>query len=130
MTLNEIELREFARIMERLRSEVYYVDAIDVDERRFGEGLRRLIPFEARIVSKHKADEIYPVVSAASIVAKVKREERIKRIKEELEGKLNLPLGSGYPADLVTRRFIREWVNRFDSLPPYVRRSWKTVRRL
>ena len=48
-----------------------------------------------------KADAIYPIVSAASIVAKVTRDRAIQNWKgaESLQSKA-LPLGSGYPAGL------------------------------
>jgi len=129
-TLNQIELRAFADLMKILCSDIYYVDAVDVDDERFGEELSKLLPFDAEIISEHKADERYPVVSAASIVAKVKRDAEIRKIAKELEPELGLPLGSGYPADPITQKFIGEWVDRFGSLPPHVRRSWKTAKRL
>jgi len=129
-TLNQIEMEIFAKIMIKLHSDIYYVDSVDVNEERFKEGLSKIIPFKVKIISEHKADEKYPVVSAASILAKVKRDREIRKIASKLEPKLGLPLGSGYPADPITQRFIREWMNRFGSLPPHVRRSWKTVKRL
>jgi len=44
-----------------------------------------------------------------------------------LEKKINLPLGSGYPADPITKKFIRAWLNKYEKLPPYTRHSWKTA---
>ena len=130
LTLNEIELDHFAKIMKKLRADIYYVDSVDVKEERFAEELKKRLPFKAEIISKHNADDIYPVVSAASIIAKVRRDKEIKKIASELESKLGLPLGSGYPADIVTRRFIKEWIKKFGSPPPYVRYSWKTTKEL
>jgi ribonuclease HII len=130
MTLNQIELVCFSKVMTRLRSDIYYVDSVDVNEIRFGEELRKRLPFKAEVISKHNADDIYPIVSAASILAKVRRDKEIRKIASELESKLGLPLGSGYPADTVTQLFIKEWIKKFGSPPPYIRYSWKTTKRL
>ena len=46
---------------------------------------------------------------------------------KDLEKKLDLPLGSGYPSDVITQRFLHAWVNKYGSLPPHVRKSWKTA---
>ena len=86
--------------------------------------------FKPEIISKHKADDIYPIVGAASILAKTRRDEEVRDIELELRRKLNLPLGSGYPADPVTKRFLSIWVERFGRLPPYTRHSWKTAQKL
>ena len=129
MTLNEIEVNVFAAVMKKLRSDVYYVDSADVDEKRFGNALGEKLGFKAEIVSAHKADDTYIIVGAASILAKTTRDMEVRRIAEELESALGLPLGSGYPADPVTQRFLKTWIERFGSLPPETRRSWKTVKR-
>ncbi|HEC81773.1 MAG TPA: ribonuclease HII, partial [Thermoplasmatales archaeon] len=65
----------------------------------------------------------------ASILAKTTRDREVKKIARKLEDKLGLPLGSGYPADPVTQRFLKAWIERFGSLPPETRTSWKTVKR-
>ena len=126
MTLNEIELNAFVKIIKKLKPEICYVDSVDVNETRFCKNISEEISFKTTIISKHKADEIYPVVSAASIIAKSRREEEVKKIASKLEKKLNLPLGSGYPADPITQRFFRTWLDRFGKLPPHTRHSWKT----
>ena len=86
--------------------------------------------FKPIIISKHKADEKYPVVSAASILAKTRRDEEIQKIAQQLEKKLNLPLGSGYPADPITQKFMKTWLLRYGKLPPHTRHSWKTSKNL
>ena len=128
MNLNEIEVNAFSKIIKKLKPEICFVDSADVNEKRFADDIFANLSFKTNIVSKHKADDIYPIVSAASILAKTKRDEEIKNISMELEKKLNLPMGSGYPADPITQNFLRKWLDRYKSLPPYVRRSWKTTR--
>lgn len=130
MTLNQIEVNAFTKVIIKLKPEICYVDSADVNENRFSKDISAGISFKTTIISKHKADELYPVVSAASILAKSRREEEIKKIAEKLENKLNLPLGSGYPADVVTQKFFKAWLNKFGELPPHTRHSWKTSQRI
>lgn len=130
MTLNEIEVYAFSKIIKKLKPDICYVDSADVNEKRFADDILSNISFKPDIISKHKADDIYPIVSAASIIAKTKRDEEIKNIAMVLEKKLNLPMGSGYPADPLTQKFLRKWIDRYKNLPPHVRRSWKTTRNI
>jgi ribonuclease HII len=130
MTLNEIEVNAFSKIIEKLKPDICYVDAADVNDERFGKNILSRLSFKPEIISKHKADDIYPIVGAASILAKTKRDEEVQMIAQELEKKLDIPLGSGYPADPVTQKFLRKWVKTFGKLPPHTRHSWKTAQNL
>ncbi len=130
MTLNEIEVNAFSKIIEKLKPDICYVDAADVNDERFGKNILSRLSFKPEIISKHKADDIYPVVGAASILAKTKRDEEVQIIAQELEKKMDMPLGSGYPADPVTQKFLRMWIKTFGELPPHTRHSWKTAKNL
>lgn len=130
MTLNEIEVNAFSKIIDKLKPEFCYVDAADVNEKRFGKDILSRLSFKPKIVSKHKADDIYPVVGAASILAKTTRDENVQKLSKNLQKKLNLPLGSGYPADPVTIKFLRTWVETYGKLPPDTRHSWKTAQKV
>ncbi|MCU0850097.1 MAG: ribonuclease HII [Candidatus Thermoplasmatota archaeon] len=130
MTLNELEVFVYSKIIEKLHPDVCYVDAVDVKEERFGRDILSHLSYKPRIISEHKADAKYPIVGAASILAKVTRDQQVEQIAKELEPKLNLPLGSGYPSDPMTKKFLKAWVTQFGELPPYVRRSWETCQQL
>ncbi len=130
MTLNDIEVNAFSKVISKLRPDVCYVDAADVNEVRFGNNILSRLKFKPNIISKHKADDIYPIVGAASILAKTTRDENVRKIEKILRKKLNLPLGSGYPADPITKNFIKTWVETFGKLPPHVRHSWKTAQKV
>lgn len=130
MTLNEIEVNAFSKIIEKLKPDVCYVDAADVNDKRFGNDILSRLSFKPKIISKHKADDLYPIVGAASILAKTIRDENIRKIAKDLEKKLSRPLGSGYPADPITQKFLRTWVKTYGELPPHVRHSWKTAQKL
>lgn len=87
--------------------------------------VRRDTGFNGPILVEDDADERYVAVSAASVVAKVLRDRHIKC----LEGRYG-KLGSGYPSDPTTKRWIREYYERHGSLPDIVRKSWRTLREL
>lgn len=130
MTLNEIEVHLFTKIIQKLKPDICYVDAADVNETRFGKEISSKLSFKTKLISKHKADAIYPVVGAASILAKTQRDREIQRIAQELEKKLNKPLGSGYPSDPTTKEFLKTWFDLYRTLPPHVRHSWKTAQNI
>lgn len=130
MSINELEVHLFATLGKRKRADVYYIDSADVDEERFGMEFKKNLGFEAKIISKHDADNLFPVVSAASIIAKVERDAEMKKIADILQKELSIPIGSGYPSDEKTRLFIKKWIEKFGDLPPYTRCSWKTVKKL
>ena len=73
MTLNKIEVNAFTKVIKKLKPEICYVDSADVNEKRFGRDILSGLSFKPNIISKHKADDIYPIVSAASILAKTKK---------------------------------------------------------
>lgn len=123
-TLNLLEVRYFAALIDRLRPERVYIDAADVVEDRFGARIRELLSCRPDMVCQHRADQNYPVVSAASVVAKVARD----RAMDELEASIGRPIGSGYAHDEITRAFIRDWLKETGSLPPQIRTSWKTAK--
>jgi len=127
MTMNELEEMVYGRILGELQPEVAYLDAVDVYEKRFGESVRKQSGLRGTVIhSKHRGDSIFPIVSAASIIAKTTRDREIRKIAEEL----GYDFGSGYPSDPKTKRFLREWVQRNRELPPYTRHSWQTAKKL
>ncbi len=126
MSLNDFEAKLFAEIIEKLHPETAYVDAADVDEIEFKRAVQRELSFAVEVVSQHNADELFPVVSAASIVAKVRRDLEMRTIEQEF----GVPIGSGYPHDTETIAFLEKWIREKGSLPPHTRTSWDTARRL
>jgi len=126
MTINEIEVNAFSSIINKLKPDICYVDAADVNDSRFGKNILSRLKIKTRIISKHKADNIYPIVGAASILAKTIRDEEILKISKILQKKLNISIGSGYPSDPITIHFLNIWFETYGFFPPYVRNSWKT----
>lgn len=128
-TLNEIMVELFSHVLLHFRPDRALVDAADVKPERFASNLRSLCraggaePIE--IIAEWRADERYPLVSAASIIAKVHRDRSIR----ELEAELGTEIGSGYPADPRTIHFLKELLRagEREDLPRYVRQSWRTI---
>jgi len=123
--LNRLEARAMARVIMELSPEIAYVDASDVSAERFKQHILECLPFRLEIVSEHKADKIYPIVSAASIIAKTERDMVIK----ELERKYG-DLGCGYPTDPKTIEFLKKCLEKFEEYPDFVRKSWKPAKKL
>ena len=126
--LNFLEARMMAQVIGQLAPEQAYVDASDVNEARYAESIRESLPDHLKgmkIFSEHHADRTYPVVSAASIVAKVKRDAAI----ESLHGDYG-DFGSGYITDPKTMSFLRSWRRTHGQYPPIVRVSWKTIKEI
>lgn len=126
LTINEIEVQKMACAAIKLgKVEKIYVDACDTNEERFGQNLKTFLAYECEIISKHGADEMYPIVASASILAKVRRDTLIFNIRK----KVGYDFGSGYPSDKKTVDFLEKWFLEHGSYPDFVRKSWKTVRR-
>jgi len=123
--LNYLEAMAMAKAIRDLRPNRVYVDTADVLPDRFAGDILRVLDWEPEVVCEKKADVNYPVVSAASILAKVRRDSFISRLREE-----HGDFGSGYPSDRKTVVFLESILDEDDSTPDYVRASWSTVKRL
>ncbi len=126
-TLNEIEQKIMIKLVKDLKfipGEIY-IDAADVNAERFGEAFKREFP-SSKVISRHQADKYYPVVSAASVMAKVQRDQVIEKLSKEI----GEDLGSGYPADPKTKKFLRTYYSKNKKFPPFVRESWDTAKKL
>jgi ribonuclease HII len=122
--LNRLEAQVMAQIIDALKPDEAYVDAADVVEERFKHHIQEGLRFRAKVIAKHKADRTYPVVSAASIIAKVERDREIAA----LTGRYG-DFGSGYLADPKTVSFLRQWLETHGEYPDCVRKSWKPAKR-
>lgn len=122
MTMNAAVARAHAQVIRKLSPHCAYVDACDVNIFRYAEMVKSHLDNHCEIVSEHHADEKFPVVSAASIIAKVTRDRAIATLSKKFG-----ELGSGYPSDPVTIRFLNDWIDEHKEAPPIARKSWKTV---
>ena len=122
ITLNEIEHHFALKLLENAKCDIY-VDSFDVKPERLSNSLSE--KSGKKVFCAHKADSIYPSVSAASIVAKVIRDREIKNLSREYG-----EIGSGYPSDVRTIRFIREAIENGMDISKIVRTKWKTYQNI
>lgn len=122
--LNYLETMVMASVLRRLKPDKAYVDTCDVDSDRVARQIRSVIKFNVDITCEPKADDRYPVTSAASILAKVRRDALIEELKQKY-GDFN----SGYASDEKTQAFIDEWFKHNKECPSFIRESWATTQR-
>jgi ribonuclease HII len=121
--LNRLEAQAMAKIIEELKPDIAIVDAPDVLTDRYGDHIRECLSFSLQVMSEHKADKNHPVVSAASIIAKVERDRSIEALKAEYGD-----FGSGYMSDPKTQAFLEDLAAKQGEYPHFVRRSWKPAK--
>jgi len=122
--LNVLE-REVATLMiEKAQLDLAAI-ALSIDK-IIADGKRMFAPlcqrFE-RFESHDRAEERHAAVAAASVVAKVIRDDRFNCIKQQYETELGPIMGGGY-ANAATRRWLRAYVERHGKLPAECRLSW------
>ncbi|MBR9681829.1 MAG: ribonuclease HII [Candidatus Altiarchaeota archaeon] len=117
--LNVLERKAAKRIIAAAKPNQAFVDAFEknLDKKLQTQGVK--------IIAEYKADDTYPVVGAASIVAKVHRDRAIKDL-----AKKHGPMGSGYPSDPMTRKFVEAWIKEHKTIPDFIRKSWGTTRNI
>jgi ribonuclease HII len=121
--LNRLEAQTMAQIIHALKPDTAYVDAADVMEERFKHHIQEELNFKTKIISEHKADRTYPIVSAASIIAKVERDKDIATLTAQ-----HGDFGSGYLTDQKTMKFLKQWLETHGEYPACVRKSWKPAK--
>jgi len=109
------------KAIKKLNSDIAFIDSCDIKPKRFKIKIKSFTEKKIKIYSLHKADEIYTIVSAASILAKYIRDKEIYK----LQRRYGL-IGSGYPSDNKTRLFLKTWTLKNRNHPNFTRKSWKT----
>ena len=124
--LNNLESKFMTIIAENLNAKKIIVDSCDINPARFKEAIKKnLMDKGICIYSFHKADMDNIIVSSASIIAKVTRDNEILKIKKIIGN----DIGSGYPSDPKTKLFLNNEHN-IENYQKYIRFSWKTVKKI
>lgn len=124
--ISAIELVKYAIEAGAWITEVY-VDTVGKPE-KYQARLEQIFPGLKIVVAK-KADSTYPIVSAASICAKVSRDHAI-RAWQFREGSFKGGYASGYPNDPETKKWLSENVDAVFGFPRIVRFSWSTAEKI
>jgi ribonuclease HII len=150
--LNLLEIRNFFDIIMNLESTSFYIDTLSTPRytmNQFGKLfdsidknfsikvhlseqtsikfslIRNQKVFKSFVIST-KADRLFPIVSAASCVAKHVRDQKLRKIEEEWKLP-NLSLGKGYPNpnDLKLMNFLKEYKTRIQKKEfDFIRYTW------
>lgn len=129
--LNYLEAIKTAQIINHLTENetdkiTAIVDCPSVNIQSWSNDVQQLLENKNVILScEHKADRDHPIVGAASILAKEKREDEMKSLRQ----KYKTDFGSGYPADPKTKNFIQKNHNN-STFKDIIRFSWNTVKKL
>lgn len=123
--LNYLEAMVMGKVIRDLHPDVAFVDPADVVIDRYVKQIRRVLPFNLHMVCEKHADDKFLVVSAASILAKVRRDRFIEDLRERYGN-----FGSGYCSDWKTIEYLESWFNEHDYCPSFIRASWSTVKRI
>lgn len=121
--LNRLEAKVMASVINNIEADEVYIDCCDVNPERYRDYVGQHLKCSPKVYSMHHADAINVVVSAASIIAKITRDQEVQHIRTKYRS-----IGSGYPSDDQTMRFIRRWVKKNGSAPEFARKSWKPLR--
>ncbi|CAD7923197.1 unnamed protein product [Amoebophrya sp. A120] len=114
-----------------------YVDTVG-DPDRYANQLKAIFPQIPTIIVAKKADSLYKIVSAASVVAKVCRDHMLEEFafpeeSEKRERKAEIvtrEFGCGYPGDKQTIKWMGKNVQHVFGFPKLVRFSWETTDKL
>lgn len=119
LNLNWLEAHKQAEIINSLNPDKAIIDCPSPNCDKFREYLKALLKNKKiELIVEHKADVKYPTCSAASIIAKVRREEEMDKIKKKYGN-----TGPGYSSNLITQKFIKE---NWEKHPEIFRKTWAT----
>lgn len=125
VNLNKLEALKFGEILNFLEPDRAYIDAIETVPEKLRLFISKMLKKETELIVEHRADSTYLVVGAASIIAKVSRDQAVRDLEKKY-GKI----GSGYPSDPFTVKWLRDWMESKKEFPDCVRRTWMTIESL
>jgi len=127
LNLNWLEAIKQAEIINELKPDRVVIDCPSPNIKAYTSFLKKHIRAELLgkidFIIEHKADQNFLECSSASIVAKVMRNQEVS----DLEKKYGITIGSGYPADPITQKFLKENYNNY---PNIFRKTWSSFKRL
>ncbi|MCS7105839.1 MAG: ribonuclease HII [Candidatus Aenigmarchaeota archaeon] len=128
INLDKIEAMKMAEIINMIDAKIIYIDSLGNTNASKNKRFEKLISEhltrkDVKLIVENYADETYPIVSAASIIAKVERDKAI----EELKSKVKFDFGVGYSHDNRTVEFLKKVLLEYKQKPNFIRWHWDTV---
>ena len=112
-------------VLERERATVM-IEAAPACDKIIADGKRMFAALKLRyshFVSCDHGEDAHASVAAASVIAKVVRDDRFNAIRARYEPELGPITGGGY-SNVATTRWLRAYVERYGCLPDEARKSW------
>jgi len=117
LNLNKLEAHKQAEILNEFSPDQAIIDCPSNNINSYRIYLKKLLNNkQVDLILEHKAER-YPLVAAASIIAKVTGDREIEITKKEL----GIDFGSGYMSDPKTVEFLQK---NFEKYPELFRKSW------
>ncbi len=123
LNLNWLEAVKSAEIIDELRPDIAILDCPSNNTKSYREYVEKHLKVKVGVRAEHKAESKFPVVAASSIIAKVTRDREIKKIQSGIKENI----GSGYPSDPTTVKFLKENYRKYPSI---FRKSWVSYQRV
>lgn len=122
--LNWLEADKSVELINMLKPEKAILDSPSPNLKAYHEYVtERLLHKKIILKTEHKADAKYPIVAAASIIAKVMRDAEIEKIKKHI----GEDFGSGYMSDSRTSEYLKK---AWDKHPEIFRHSWEPYKKI
>lgn len=118
LNLNWLEAHKTAEIINTLKPDKVIVDSPSNNCEAYTKYLKKLLhnPKSLQLICIHKADVKHQEVGAASILAKVTRDNEMEKIQKKYGN-----TGPGYTSNKITQKFLKE---NWEKHPEIFRQSW------
>jgi len=117
LNLNKLEAKKSAEILNEYNPDKAIIDCPSNNIISYKNQLKKLLKNKKiELVLEHNAER-YPLVAAASIIAKVTGDREVGKIKKQI----GIDFGSGYMTDPKTVEFLK---NNFEEYSELFRKSW------
>jgi ribonuclease HII len=121
--LNWLEAEKTAEIINMLKPDKAFVDCPSTNIPAYTNYLKNLLKVNTNLKCMHHGESKVIEIAAASVLAKIIRDQEIEKIKKQYK----IEFGSGYPSDPNTKRFLKD---NYDKYPKIIRKSWSTYKDL
>ena len=122
LNLNWLEAEKTIEIINELKPDVAIIDCPSVNTEKYEEYIEQRLKKKVKLIVENKADENYIECAAASIIAKVARENEVEKLKKKYGN-----IGPGYPSNPITQKFLKE---NYKKHPEIFRKSWSTYKKI
>lgn len=121
LNLNWLEAIKSAEIINNLKPDKAILDCPSNNTKAYKDYVKNLLKTKTELIVEHKADVTYPEASAASILAKVTRDNEMEKIQEKYGN-----CGPGYPANEITQKFLEK---NWEKHPEIFRKTWSSYKK-